>query len=190
MKAIRAFFWSLREKQSHVLECVEQCWSRVRGKVDGWVQKRLSRGAQVFCQTFYLYMRQGLRCDTCHFLQEHTHTHKDRLKIERMVWSFTCTLLTLHTPCTPEPNTPCKRPPIFQRQPHVWHCMYDDHHQKQQIENEKTRGGFRSLSTHRLAHHLPDAPNTDYLAYEIMSQHFHIWWDKQTIQGFWQYSIW
>jgi len=85
MKNIRSFSWSLREKQSHVLECVKQCWSRVRGKVDGWVQKRVSRGAQVLGQTFYLYIQQGLLCDTCHFLQEHTQTHKDRLKIERMV---------------------------------------------------------------------------------------------------------
>ena len=32
--------------------------------------------------------------------------------------------------------------------------------------------------------------NTSRHQKEIMSQHFHIWWDKQTIQGFWQYSIW
>jgi len=50
------------------------------------------------------------------------HTHIDKLQIERMVWSFACTLLTLHTPCTP--NTPCKRPPILQQQPRVWHCMH------------------------------------------------------------------
>ena len=61
-----------------------------------------------------------------------------------MVWSFACTLLTLHTPRAQNRNR--QRPPIFQRYPHVWHCTHHDHQtEKQQSKYEKTQGGSQRL---------------------------------------------
>jgi len=120
-------------------------------------------------QTLYPSMHHGLIVRTRRFLPEHTHT-RWQWNFEWTVWSFACTLLAPHAPRAQ--NTNSVRPPNFQKQPHVLHYMHrDDIKQKNSKKKMKKWGeDFEVWYPHCLAHHLPGAPNTNYLAHLIVSQ--------------------
>ena len=159
MKAIRSCVpWSLRENP---ITCTRVCrtqWSRFRGMVECLVQKRLSRGTQVLGQTLYPYVHHGLHFKYFPFpIRTYTHT-KIKLRIERMVCSSACTLLTLHTPRAP--NTTCKRPPIFQWQPPIWHCTNHDESTKATKWKWKNEGRISKFCIHTAWHIMHQAHQT------------------------------
>ena len=168
-RCIRSCRGLCENNQSHVLECVEPCWSRVRGKVEYWVQKRLSRGAQVLGQTFYL-------CYTTAFIVtlviscQNIHTHNDNEKLNG--W-----FEVLHAPFLPlihqAHRTETENAHPFSSGTHMSdtaRTMIIKQKNSKVLKMKKRREDLEVWYTHCLAHHLPGAPNTYYLAHPVVSQ--------------------
>ena len=114
-------------------------------------KKRLSRGAQVLGQTLCLSMHHNLHCNTCHFLPEHTGTHTHNDDEELNGW-----FEVLNAPCLPLVHHAHSTQTANSEQP-SWVAFWSGSYmlntasiliieQKQKKnENEKTRGGSRSL---------------------------------------------